>query len=77
MTDGTEAAIQKLAAELPENAEVTLHIERGAGWVVLRSTAPHEDIEEDIRMVDDGTVGDTLLKALQRAIELDPTAPPP
>jgi hypothetical protein len=59
----TEAAIQKLAAELPDDYDVTLHIERGAGWVVLNDADGNSiDIHSD-----EGNMGERLLAALEVA----------
>ena len=61
-----EAAIQKLAGELPDGYLVELNIERGSAWVRLYLDGDrHEDIE-----LDDSTMGARLLAALDRAKEL-------
>ena len=59
----TEAAIQKLAGELPDDYDVTLHVERGAGWVVLN------DPEGNAHSIhpDERTMGECLLAALEVA----------
>ncbi len=73
----TEAAIQKLAGELPEGFSVEMNIEKGSGTVDLYYPDPEvgyltaEGIERD-----DATMGEHLLAALERAKELEKEAKP-